>query len=51
MIPVIAPFGINWFYESQAGNLAEDLSARRLPARAIPSHEWRSCATARRRRC
>ena len=37
MIPVIAPFGINWFYESQADNLAQDLSAYGLPAVAVSS--------------
>ncbi|MBS7542264.1 hypothetical protein [Ancylobacter oerskovii] len=37
MLPVIAPFGINWFYESQAENLAQDLTAFGLPAAALAS--------------
>ncbi|MCB4769217.1 hypothetical protein LGR54_11435 [Ancylobacter sp. Lp-2] len=39
MIPVIAPIGINWFYESQATNLAQDLSAFGLAAAALSSSD------------
>ena len=39
MLPIIAPLGINWFYESQATNLARDLSELGVPATAIASHD------------
>lgn len=37
MLPLIFPAGVNWFYETQATVLADDLTAQGVPAQAIPS--------------
>ncbi|GAB4066256.1 hypothetical protein KHC28_25130 [Ancylobacter sonchi] len=39
MLPIIAPLGLNWFYEDIATNLAQDLTAFGLPAMARSSHD------------